>query len=142
MLSKFKINSKATKSIHKAFYNFIRLYDEIDNEPDMSIRKEIKLEIIDTFYRYLIENYYIIFAFSSSHFTNRYRNIIFDFSKEYCNKINEWKKEDTLFETKKTKVLDTLATYQKLYKNHYTPVRKTLEVILDDDVISYILCFI
>ena len=40
------------------------------------------------------------------------------------------------------KVLDTLSLFQEMYTNHYDNVRKYLENVLDDDVISYLLYFL
>tara|TARA_B100001027_G_scaffold64914_2_gene44038 strand:- start:1695 stop:2096 length:402 start_codon:yes stop_codon:yes gene_type:complete len=128
------------KSIYRPFYSFIKNYDKIENEPDLHIRQTMKLNIIYEFYSYIITNYYNLFSYDSKHFTNKYRYMIFEFSKEYKNEICAMTHEKNFTMIKK--VLDTLSLFQEMYTNHYDNVRKYLENVLDDDVISYLLYFL
>lgn len=127
-------------SIYRVFYSFIKNYDKIENEPDLHIRQTKKLNIIYEFYSYIITNYYDLFSYDSKHFTNKYRYMIFEFSKEYKNEICAMTHGKNFTMIKE--VLDTLSLFQEMYTNHYDNVRKYLENVLDDDVISYLLYFL
>ena len=141
LLSIRKKLSENTKSIHKLFYNFIKIYDNICDEPEESIQRPMKLNIIKLFYTFLIENYYRLFSINEKHYTNRYRDILFEFSKEYKIEIESW--TNGYDQQERKEVLDTLTTFHKMHHEHYSMIQKSLEDIVDnDDIIWYILCFL